>query len=259
MTVDPGMPNFGTVGSGNPRGICRVCGEPAAKKTATLCVEHGGQPKKADAPKVTTTAAPDGLPKVEFDADGTPKVVLNVPPASKAPAKGQVDKAARATELEASILKLNPMLVQGFAIVCKPIDASFFYTLDIASGEMSISNVGAQILITPWEAQLLGKALAEVEDSPVLKMATGAIGPVIPVMYLAAAVGVVGYHGYKLAGLRSQLMLQVQQQNPYGGPVGVVSDQEPTGTEAPGQGSSPVNGWATSAPFDPSVIGTPQL
>lgn len=244
------MPTF-TVGAGNPRGICRICGEPAAKGTATLCVEHGGKPKKADAPKVTTTAAPDGMPTVEMGPDG-PKVVLNVPPPSKPP-KASVDKAARASELEASILKLNPVLLQGFAMICKPIDPSYFYK--VTEQGMEVSTVGAQIMITPWEAQILSKSLAEIEDSPVLKMATGAIGPILPIAYMAAAVGVVGFHGYKLVGLRSQLMVQVQQQS-FGGPVGVVPDQESTGTGSPGQAPS-VNGWATQPPLDPSVIGTP--
>lgn len=223
------------VGNGNPRGVCSICGKPAYKGSATKCDEHRGATSQ---PRVTTRSAGSGDPVVELGSDG-PQIRVTTPPPPRV-AVPKTDKKERALALEAMLINdVNPVLLQGFAMVCKPLSPDNFYQVQTApdgTQRMLITEYGNQVLITPMEAKVLGNALAELEGNETLKFLGPMAGPVVPILWAVAAVGVVGFHGYKLAGLRTTLVTQAQAQltTPYGGPVGVVPDQDPTGTGDPG-------------------------
>lgn len=250
VTIGGGRRN--TVGLGNKRGECSVCGKPAYKGSATKCLEHKGASSTA-----RTSSPGSSEPTVELGADG-PRIRTQVPPPPRA-TPAAVDKNARAVQLETMLLEqVNPLLLQGFAMACKPLASENFYQIqsdNAGNQRMLITEYGNQVILNPIEAKLMGKALAELEGNESLKFLAPMAGPVVPVMYAVAALGVVAFHGYKLAGLRTSLMTQVQTQG-YTGPMGVVPDQAPTGTGEPGPVSSGAGDMGVTSPmFRPEDIG----
>lgn len=187
------------------RGVCDVCGSPARHHMAYKCEEHADTKTKRAAQPVTNV-------KVD-DVDG-PRIVIDRPePAGKpgGAAKSADEKAARALQLERSILTdLNPAVIQGFAMLCKPIDPAVFYTVE--GSAMVLTEIGSTVVFSDGEAKLLGKAAAELERSPIGVMAAGAVGPLVPIALGIAAAGVVVFHGYRVMGLRQALLEQVRAQ-----------------------------------------------
>ena len=187
-------------GPRNPRGICSVCGKDAYKGSATKCDEHKGQ-TKAKGP-TTVRPGPDMDVPISVERPGPPPTVP-VPASAK---------TVRAAELQKSILAdLNPALVQGFAMICRPIPAENFYT--VAGDKIRLTELGQSVVFSDMEASLMSKGLAELEKSPVSAAATAYITPFLPVVYGVLALGVVGFHGYKLVTVREQLTRQWEALN----------------------------------------------
>lgn len=187
------------------RGVCDVCGAPAYHHMAMKCEDHRTTKKAKPAAEPTSVGdAEFRILRPEPTASDRPKA------APKAAAK-ETDKAARAVQLEQSILTdLNPVVLQGFAMLCKPIDPGNFYV--VQNGQLAVTELGAQVIFSDAEAKILGKAAAELESSPIGHMATAAVGPVLPVAFGIAALGVVAFHGYRVMALRQQLLLSYNQQ-----------------------------------------------
>lgn len=182
-------PQTFTWGPKNPRGVCSECGKPAYKGSATKCEEHR-----------TTRAKMSGPSRVTPDADF--EIRRPGPPAE--PAKTEDPKAARSAALAKGIRDdLNPVLLQGFAMLCSPVPTENFY---VVSGEKLVpTELGKACQIDGMKANLLAKGLAELEKSPVSAAAEAYIKPFLPVVYGVLALGVVGFHGYQLITIRDQI------------------------------------------------------
>lgn len=207
-------PQVTTFGPKHKRGVCSECGKAAWDGRATKCEDH--EPNKAKIAKTKGSAAASGDPTDPRTFGPTPSdddTVIRVdrPEPAKAPPPSKDDKSKRALTLEQSILRdLNPVVLQGFAMLCRPIPPENFFTVD---GERTVpTELGKQVLFTEWEAKALGKAAAELEKSPVAQMATAAAGPVLPVIFALAGIGVVAMHGYKVMQLRDALLTQFAAQ-----------------------------------------------
>lgn len=192
-------------GPKNKRGVCSVCGAAAWDGRATKCTEH--EPKKDKIRRVKGDDLTDPSTLGSPPADGDTAIRVDRPTPAPPPKPTKDEKEQRAVVLERSILNdLNPVMVQGFAMICKPIPPENFYTLD---GEKTVpTDLGKAVMFAEWEAKALGKAAAELEKSPVGAMATAAVGPVLPVVFAVAGLGVVAMHGYKVMQLRDHLLTQ---------------------------------------------------
>lgn len=198
-TAGPTVIDFGT------RGVCEVCGAKAYHHMAKVCNEHREKP----AAKGPTSIDVDPEVKIVRPEPASADTEVKPPKAAKAPAKDD-PKAKRALELEQSIMAANPQIVQGFAMLCKPLAPENFYT--VQDGNLLVTQYGQAVLFTEGEAKILGKAAAELEASNIGMMATAAVGPVLPVVYAIAGAGVLMFHAYKVAQLRSALLAQHAQQ-----------------------------------------------
>lgn len=192
-------------GPTNPRGICSVCGDEAYDGRATKCAEHSTNKRaKLTAPK--------------FDP-GPATFKVETPPTPPKEAGAKSDKDRRADQLKLSILNdLNPQLPQVWAFACQPIPKENFYTLD-ASGATQPTQLGSVVQFTEGQANILGKALAELEKSPIASSVTAMAGPMMPYLYGIGALVIVAMHGAKLYSLRGEMLRQWQVQMEAQAPV----------------------------------------
>lgn len=210
------------LGGYNKRGICSECGADAYVPQATKCEEHRG--KKA-APK---TVKPDTeRPEIR---------VVDPPPP---PTNPEDAKTARAKELEVSIKRdLNPVMLQGFAMLCRPIEPQHFYTVD-KNGSVTPTDLGRPVMFSDMEAQLMGKAAAELEDSPIAKSATAFAAPMMPIVWGVLGIGTVAFHGYRMFQLRDGLLAAYQQQMAAAEAANAPTEAGPVESETPPNGVVP--------------------
>lgn len=171
-------------------GVCSVCGEPAWTARATKCDKH-----RSIRSKRTATKASDDVPiTVEKPAPNTTPTVDD-------------DKANRVKMLKHSITHdLNPVLVQGFAMACRPVPADNFYTL---KGEkIEPTQLGAEVQLDGWTVEILARAAAELENSPILQSAKVIAGPMLPIAYGIGAAVVLALHINKTMTLRAGVLQQ---------------------------------------------------
>jgi hypothetical protein len=193
-----------TFGPKHPRGTCKHCGAPAYTGQATSCLPGGKCQTKGD------DAGPGPETKVTIDRPAAERMTAPKADTAASAPKGKPDPAARALVLERSILDdLNPMLLQGFAMACKPVASEAFFVLD--GDKMVPTEIGNAIMFSETEAKYLGKAAAELEKSQIGMMASAVAGPLMPVLYGVAGVGILAFHGYRLVQLRNGLLMQVAQ------------------------------------------------
>lgn len=192
----------------NKRGVCSVCGAAAYDGRATKCADHktgrgGGKSSSTSSPgrdDPITFVTPDGA-SLGNDKPPSPPPPI-VPPLS--------GKAARAEILKRQIqTELNPLLVKGFALSCRPIPEHNFYT--VSGNTYTLTDLGKTAPFADWEAEVLGKFGAELESMPVVKLAGAAAAPVMPYLVMVAGVAVVGFHGYQLIATRDRVLQQWAQ------------------------------------------------
>ncbi len=209
------------LGAKYPPGECKLCAADgkgivsAWDGRATKCVAHlsekersrrglslpdgaiptppqGGTAFRVDRPAATPTAEP----KAQKDAQPDGIVDKLTPDA----------KSAKIDKLATELLQYNPSLVKGFAILCQPIPADNFYTLDTATGIMSVHETMKAVQLSPREAQWLARALVDAEEAPQLKalnaVVTNVAKPYLPIASLVAGLGILGWHGYQAMKLR---------------------------------------------------------
>jgi hypothetical protein len=206
----PGKPGKVGFPEGVKRGVCRVCGAPATNPYSTYCEAHTANKKSAGTTsKVppTTTVPPD-----------QPAMVINQPGDTKVePTGDEKERALKARTVTISNWILhdgNVVLVKQFARFSEPIPAVNFYEEKVApdgkSVQFSITPLGQRIVFSEWQASILASAVANLEDSAPGKLVTTMATPYAPYLYLAAALGVVAWHGSELMRLRRELAISWQ-------------------------------------------------
>lgn len=213
MTLDIDTSGGGFRMPYNKRGECSVCGKPAYDGRSTKCEEHRTKPKRSTSAAGGTRSS-DPITFVTSDS-GNGQTVTAAPAAQPAPPPPQPmsPKAARAETIKGSILReLNPQLVKGFALVCRPVPEHNFYQL--TGGQMVITDpLGKTPMFADWEADIIGKCVAELETQPMVQIAGKAAGPVVPYLYMLGGLAVIGWHGYNAMMTRDRVLAQWERMN----------------------------------------------
>lgn len=210
MTLDIDTSSGGFRMPYNKRGECSVCGKPAYDGRSTKCEEHRTNKAKA----ARSTRAVGGSDPITFvTSDKASETVTAAPaaPAAPAPAQPMSPKAARAEAIKGSIIReLNPQLVKGFALMCRPVPEHNFYQL--TGGQMVITDpLGKTPMFADWEADIIGKCVAELETQPMVQVAGKAAGPIVPYLYMLGGLAVIGWHGYNAMMTRDRVLAQWQR------------------------------------------------
>ncbi|MGH9205701.1 MAG: hypothetical protein ACRD1G_03965, partial [Acidimicrobiales bacterium] len=197
MTIEYGVPR-----PYNKRGVCSVCGRDAYDGRATKCDEHRVTKPKAvrrDDDLITFV-----LPNAGAAGPGGDKpseTVKDVPPTIL------TGKSLRAEALSRQIKEqVNPQLIKGFALTCRPVPEHNFFIIN--GNSIELTPLGANAPFADWEADVIGKCIAELESMPIVKVAGTAAAPIMPYLWLVGGFAVIGFHGYQLMSTRDKILAQ---------------------------------------------------
>ena len=199
----------------SPRGVCKVCGQPAYAPQAKVCQEHRGQkaPRSSAASALDEaiardTGGPSGAPGPDLGpvSGRTPGQAPGPGQGGSAPATTG-DKAARVAYFQRQIdTELNPALVQGFAFLCRPVHPGNFY--EVQGDRIIPVRKGEVVALSGMESWVLSHAAAELESSPMAKTAGAVAAPILPFALAAAGAALVGAKLYGLYRLREDIVKQ---------------------------------------------------